>query len=427
MNALEELLSDLKDVCAGLVDKRQGQTCRYTMADIGLAAFSVFFMQSPSFLAHQRTLAAGHGRSNCQTLLGMAAIPSDNHIRQMLDGNTPAAFDGLFVTAVEAVAAAQGLAEFQRLDGRVLIALDGTEHFCSRKIGCPQCSHRRRSDGGVEYFPSFLAASLVAPGHTQVLPLMPEFITPQDGAAKQDCERAAAKRWLARHGTHFAGLRPVYLGDDLHACQPIASAIRDTGGNFILTCKPSSHQTLAEYLTGVDLTEHHRIVRHRGKSTTYVYRWLAEVPLRASADALDVNWFSIEILNAKGQRTYYNSFVTDLPVTAGTVADLAACGRARWKIENETFNVLKTHGYHLEHNFGHGKLTLASLLVTFNLLAFAFHTVATLSVLAWRNAIAARGTRHDFFQHLRTVTAYIIFPDWQVLLLAITDPKARPP
>src|SRR4051812_29680577 len=105
MNALEELLSDLKDVCAGLVDKRQGQTCRYTMADIGLAAFSVFFMQSPSFLAHQRTLAAGHGRSNCQTLLGMSAIPSDNHIRQMLDGNTPAAFDGLFVTAVEAVAA----------------------------------------------------------------------------------------------------------------------------------------------------------------------------------------------------------------------------------------------------------------------------------------------------------------------------------
>jgi hypothetical protein len=119
--------------------------------------------------------------------------------------------------------------------------------------------------------------------------------------------------------------------------------------------------------------------------------------------------------------------VTDLPVTAGTVADLAACGRARWKIENETFNVLKTHGYHLEHNFGHGKLTLANLLVTFNLLAFAFHTVATLSVLAWRNAIAARGTKRDFFQHLRTVTAYIIFADWPVLLLAITDPKARSP
>src|SRR3954451_15430369 len=108
MNALEELLSDLKEVCAGLDDKRVGPGYRYTMADIGLAAFSGVFMQSPSFLGHQRTLAEGHGRSNCQTLFGMAAIPSDNHIRQMLDGNSPAAFDGLFVTAVEAVAAAGG-------------------------------------------------------------------------------------------------------------------------------------------------------------------------------------------------------------------------------------------------------------------------------------------------------------------------------
>lgn len=421
-------MSDLREVCAGLKDKRQGQKCRYTMADIGLAAFSVFFMQSPSFLAHQRALASGHGRSNCQSLLGMSAIPSDNHIRQMLDGNAPAAFDGVFLRVVESLAAAGGLAAFQRLDGRVLVALDGTEHFCSRKIGCRHCSHRRRSDGSVEYFHSFLAASLVAPGTAQVLPLPPEFITPQDGAEKQDCERAAAKRWLAKHGASLAHLRPVFLGDDLYACQPIAAAIAKAGANFILTCKPSSHQTIAEYLAGVELEEHRQVVRRPGKrSSTHIYRWLSQVPLRAGEDALLVNWFSIEILNAKGQRTYYNSFVTDLPVTPQTVAELAACGRARWKIENETFNVLKTNGYNLEHNFGHGKTTLASLLVTLNLLAFAFHTLALLAVLAWRNARAARGASYAFFEHLRTITAYLVFSGWDHLLMAIADPKAQPP
>ena len=158
MNALEELLSDLKEVCAGLDDKRVGPGYRYTMADIGLAAFSVFFMQSPSFLGHQRALAEGHGRSNCQTLFGMAAIPSDNHIRQMLDGNSPAAFDGLFLKGLETTAAADGLAPFKRLGGRLLVALDGTEHFGSRKLGCPQCSARRRTDGGTEYFHAFLGA-----------------------------------------------------------------------------------------------------------------------------------------------------------------------------------------------------------------------------------------------------------------------------
>jgi hypothetical protein len=427
MSALEKLLSELREVCAGLEDKRQGQACRYTMADIGLAAFSVFFLQSPSFLGHQRALAAGHGRSNCQTLLGMSAIPSDNHIRQMLDGNPPAAFDGLFVKALESVAAADGLSAFQRLDGRLLIALDGTEHFCSRKIGCPRCSTRRRTDGGTEYFHAFLGASVVAPGHTQVLPLPAEFITPQDGAEKQDCERAAAKRWLARHGAGIARFRPVYLGDDLYACQPIVCAFQESGGNFILTCKPGSHQTITEYLTGVDLQEHRQVVVQRGKRITHVYRWLTEVPLRGTADAVTVNWFSVEVLNGSGKRTYYNSFITDLPVSADRVAELAACGRARWKIENETFNVLKTNGYNLEHNFGHGKLTLSNLLVTLNLLAFTFHTVANLCVLAWRTAVAARGARYRFFEHLRTITAYIVFPDWQSLLDAITDPKARPP
>jgi hypothetical protein len=427
VSALEELLSDLRDVCAGLADKRQGQKCRYTMADIGLAAFSVFFMQSPSFLAHQRVLAAGHGRSNCQTLLGMSAIPSDNHIRQMLDGNRPDVFDGLFVKAVAMAAAAGGLSAFQCLDGRVLIALDGSEHFCSRKIACAQCSRRRRSDGGVDYFHSFLGASLVAPGRAQVLPLPAEFIVPQDGAEKQDCERAAAKRWLVKHGPSFAPFRPVFLGDDLYACQPTASAIRDAGGNFILTCKPSSHRTIAEYLAGVDLEEHRQTIVRRGKRSTHIYRWLNQVPLRDGAEALLVNWFSLEIRDAKANRTYYNSFVTDLPVAADTVADLAACGRARWKIENETFNVLKTNGYNLEHNFGHGKLTLANLLVALNLLAFAFHTLAQLAVLAWRAAAAARGPGYAFFEHLRTITAYIVFPDWQSLLHAIADPKARPP
>ena len=387
----------------------------------------MFFLQSPSFLGHQRALAAGHGRSNCQTLLGMSAIPSDNHIRQMLDGNSPAAFDGLFVKALESVAAADGLSAFQRLGGRLLIALDGTEHFGSRKIGCPRCSTRRRTDGGTEYFHAFLGASAVAPGHTQVLPLPAEFIAPQDGAAKQDCERAAAKRWLARHGASIARFRPVYLGDDLYAGQPIVCAIQESGGNFILTCKPGSHQTITEYLTGVDLQEHRQVVVQRGKRITCVYRWLTEVPLRGTADAVTVNWFSVEVLNGSGKRTDDNSFITDLPVTTDSVAELAACGRARWKIENETFNVLKTNGDNLEHSFGHGKLTLSNLLVSLNLLAFAFHTVANLCVLAWRTAVAARGARDRFFEHLRTITAYIVFPDWQSLLDAVTDPKARSP
>ena len=426
MTVLESLIAELKDVCAGLPDRRKGprREGEYTMADIGLSAFSVFFMGSPSFLAHQRRLAEGHGRSNCQSLFGMTAIPTDVYIRQMLDGAPPSAFDPLFFKTIETDGV---LAPFQRLGGRTLIALDGTECFCSREIHCQRCSTRKRSDGGTEYFHAFLGASIVAPGHQQVLPLPPEFIAPQDGAEKQDCERNAAKRWLARHGPAVRHLRPIFLGDDLFACQPIATAVQQAGGNFIFTCKPASHPTITEYLNGAELEEYRQTTVTRGKRTTTIHRWLSAVPMRDTKDALSVNWLSVEIQNAKGKRTYYNSFVTDLPVTSGNVAELAACGRARWKIENETFNVLKTNGYHLEHNFGHGKETLASVLVTLNLLAFALHTAARLALLAWRQAVIARGATYRFFEHLRTVTAYVVFENWDHLLRSIEAAAVRPP
>ena len=75
MERLDSLIATMRGVCAGLPDKRRGRNVHYAMADIGMAAFSVFFMQSPSFLALE-----GCGRSNCQTLFGMMAIPSDNHV-----------------------------------------------------------------------------------------------------------------------------------------------------------------------------------------------------------------------------------------------------------------------------------------------------------------------------------------------------------
>jgi len=125
------------------------------MADIGLAAFSLFFMQSPSFLTHQKALVAGpgRGRSNAHGLFAMTAIPSDNHIRAMLDGAPSDHFDPVFADFVRALDARGGLAGMRRLDGRVLIALDGSEHFRSRKISCPQCSTRQRTDGERAYFP----------------------------------------------------------------------------------------------------------------------------------------------------------------------------------------------------------------------------------------------------------------------------------
>jgi hypothetical protein len=421
----------VQETCAGLPDRRRGKNRQYTMADIGVAAFSVFFMQSPSFLAHQRHLAqgAGHGRSNCETLFGMTKIPSDNHIRDMLDGVPPECFHPPLIAAFDLLERGGGLTAFRRLGHHVLIAFDGTEYYRSAKLHCPCCSTRKRSGGKIEYFHSMVAATLVAPGHNQVVPLQPEFVVPQDGHDKQDCESMAARRWLAAHGAHYVRLDPVYLGDDLYSRQPTCQDVLATGGHFLFVCKPSSHPTIEEYLTGIELPELTQQVKRGRARFTYTYRWLADVPLRADADAMTVNWLMIEIRNAAGEVTYRNSFITDLPVDRDNVVELAACGRARWKIENESFNTLKTKGYNLEHNFGHGQHHLSAVLAILNLTAFAFHTVAELLVGLWRNALHQIGARAHFFSHLRAITAYILFPSWSDLLqtLAGAIPQPRPP
>jgi hypothetical protein len=204
---LDALLGSLPGCLDGFPDKRRGINTTYSMGDFGMAAFSVFFMQSPSFLAHQRQFEQGHGLSNATSLFGIGKIPSDNHIRDMLDPAAPGLLHPVFAEAVDQIRHIDGgLDVFRRLDGHLLIALDGTEYHCSRKIHCPHCSTRLRGKGETEYFHTMLAATLVAPGHDKVIPLEPEFIIPQDGAEKQDCETMAAKRWLAAHGRRYAAL-----------------------------------------------------------------------------------------------------------------------------------------------------------------------------------------------------------------------------
>jgi hypothetical protein len=430
MRLLDDLLGSLRTCFETFPDGRRGANGQYTMADFGMSAFSVFFMQSPSFLAHQRRMEEGHGRSNCQSLFGVARIPSDNRIRAMLDPASPDLLNPVFFELTSRLERRKdGLDVFQRLGGHVLIALDGTEYFCSKEISCPNCLSRRRGAAGTEYYHAMLGATLVAPGHDKVIPLPPEFIVPQDGADKQDCENAAAKRWLAAHGSRYAALKPIYLGDDLFSRQPLCEAVKAAGGDFIFVCKPSSHPLIDEYVAGAELSTSERTVKKGKKRSIYRYRWICGIPLRDGKDALAVNWLEIEITDAAGKVTYRNSFVTTLDVHAGNAVELADCGRARWKIENETFNVLKTKGYHLEHNFGHGKKNLSTVLVALNLLAFAMHTACEIMDELWCLARQKHGSRSQFFSSMAAATAFLLFPSWEDFLqtIAFVRPPPAPP
>lgn len=419
MRRWDELVGSLRQTLAALPDSRTGDNTKYSMEDIGLSAFSVFFTQSPSFLAAQKTLQQAKGQSNAQSLFQIEQIACDNHIRDTLDAVAPDKLFPLYDEVYLALRQAGLLESFRAVHQTLLIALDGTWYFSSQKIHCPQCCCLEHKSGDKTYYHSAVTPVIVAPGQAQAIPLRPEFITPQDGHTKQDCEIAAAKRWLEHNAATYSPLQATLLGDDLYAHQPFCRRTLLHDLHFIFVCKPDSHTTLYAWVNLLQ-SPHLRTLKTRVKKGsrfhTYTYRYANAVPLAEGQDALKVNWCELTVSDPEGKVLYLNGWVTDFTITDQNVAAIVAAGRARWKIENENNNTLKTKGYHLEHNFGHGKKHLSSLLAALNILAFLYHTFLSFTDENYRLIRATLPTRQTFFDDLRALTRYILFPNWDALL-----------
>ena len=422
MNSLtfDNLVSQFRELLARFPDKRTGNNTIHSMEDAALGAFSVFFTQSPSFLAFQRSMQETRGQNNAQTLFGVGQIPCDNHIRALLDAVAPAYALPMFATIFEALRELGYLESFRSINGDLLIPLDGTQYNTSKSIHCAQCSQTRHRNGQITYSHTMITPVIAAPGQSAVIALEPEFITPQDGHDKQDCENAAAKRWIRRYGPRYREPGATVLGDDLYSRQPLCEAILEQGLNFILVCKPDSHKTLYEWVAGLESAGGvQKLVkkRRRGKKIEIdTYRFVNRVPLRDGDDAMEVNWCELTSTCADGIVTYKNAFATNHEITGHNVAELVDAGRARWKVENENNNTLKTKGYHLSHNFGHGRQHLSTLLATLNLLAFLFHTVLGLTDSKYQLIRQKLPTRKTFFDDIRALTRYLCFETWDSLL-----------
>jgi hypothetical protein len=416
----DELVGYLKLQFMLFPDNRQGFNARYSILDAGLGAFSVFFMQSPSFLSHQTQLQENKGRNNANSLFQIKHIISDNQIRNLLDPVSPTHLISVFTMIYKKLKEAGYIEPYRCLNNTILIALDGVCYHSSNQISCEQCYRREHKNGKVTYSHSAITPVIVAPGNSHVISLYPEFITPQDGHDKQDSEHAAVKRWLLNHAGQYQAEGVTFLGDDLYSCQPICQAILDAKCHYLLTCKPDSHQTLYECVNALDkLNKLHTVViqrRHGKKHFIDTYRFINQVPLRDGDDSLMVNWCEIITTDPHGEILYKNTFITDHHIHEKNVPEVVQSGRARWKIENENNNTLKTKGYHLEHNFGHGEHYLSQLLMTMNLLAFLYHTVLHFIDKSYQLIRHKLPTRKTFFDDLRALTRYMYFDNWNALM-----------
>lgn len=208
--------------------------------------------------------------------------------------------------------------------------------------------------------------------------------------------------------------------------EPFCQDLLTQGFHFILVCKPDSHKTLYEWVASFEKTgdlQTFSLQKWNGRfHQRTTYRYLNQVPLNGSETALEVNWVELTVTRTDtGEILYKNAFITDFPLTPSTVPQIVQAGQTRWKVENENTNVLKTKGYHLEHNYGHGSQFLSTTLLTLNLLAFLAHTFLEVVDTQYRTLRQVLSARKTFFHDFTTLTKYLFFDSWSHLIAFMAE------
>ncbi|RLD50174.1 MAG: transposase [Bacteroidetes bacterium] len=300
-----------------------------------------------------------------------------------------------------------------------LVSGDGTEYFKSNKIGCGNCLQRNLKDGSKQNHHQFYGAAIVHPDIRQVVPLAPEPIVKQDGGTKNDCERNASKRWLADFRKAHPKLPGVVIEDALSSNAPHIREIKGRNLRFILGVKESDHGFLfghvkSEKKSG-NVTEH--TITQGDK--THIFSFINNVPLNKSNQDLLLNFLEYWEVNNKTGKTQHFSWVTDLKLKIKNVYDIMRGGRARWKIENETFNTLKNHDYHFGHNYGHGKKNLSVNLALLMMLAFLIDQTLEISCNLFRGALKENGARIRLWSEIRELFNTYLFDSMNQIYEAV--------
>ena len=409
-------------------DQRRGPV-EYSIHDCLMSALAMMFFQDPSILQFQKRLQETANRNNLQTLFNVEKIPAETQMRDVIDSCEPDRIEAVFTDFYRNLQRGKQLNGYQVLDGRYLILLDGSEYFSSEKIHCPGCLRKESQKGKIRYHHQILQAVLAHPDQKVVIPLAPEQVRNEDGTEKQDCEINAGKRILHDIRKAHPKLRIIIGGDGLYSKQPFINELKKARMSYVLVAKSTDHKVLFEWVDELRaMGETSRLELKDHKGNTHLYQWTNQVPLNGQAQSDDVNFFEYSLIRKDGKVTFYNSWVTDIEVDRHNIVELVKIGRARWKVENEAFNTLKNQGYHIEHNFGHGKNNLSYIFFLLNLLAFTIHQIGQLCDPLYQRCRGKFTSRKEFWNQLRCTLRIIVFSTWESLLSLIIDPDNwKPP
>jgi len=385
------------------------------LADALMSAFAMFSLKDPSLLAFEDRRS---GDTNLNTIYKIDTVPCDTQMRTILDGVDPSDIEPLFSDIFRQLQRGKALKNMMFMDGCYLLSVDGTGYFSSNTIHCDSCSVKTNSKTGkITYYHQMLGAAIVHPDHREVIPLAPEPIIKQDGVEKNDCERNASKRFLDKLRKVHPQLRLIVTEDGLSSNAPHIHELEKHQLHYIIGVKKGDHAFLFDYIESVVNKDLITEIEYEDNGTIRRFRFINKVPLNASNQDLLVNF--VEYWETTPKKTMHFSWVTNLQVTEENVYKIMRGGRARWKIENETFNTLKNQGYNFEHNYGHGDKNLSVVFAMLMMLAFLVDQAQQHTCQLFRSVWKKLGSKRSLWEKIRFLYFGFKFDSMESILTAL--------
>jgi hypothetical protein len=214
-------------------------------------------------------------------------------------------------------------------------------------------------------------------------------------------------------------LKFIITEDALSSNAPHIETLHAYGCHYILGIKEGDHAYLFQQVQAAE--EAGRVTyyeRHdRAAGVMHRFRFVNNVPLNALRADVRVNF--IEYWEIGQNQVQHFSWVTDLRVSKRNVYKLMRGGRARWKIENETFNTLKNQGYNFEHNYGHGEQNLSVVFATLMMLAFLVDQTQQLCCALFQAVWAKLGSKRLLWERMRALFYDYAFASMRQLFEAL--------
>lgn len=395
---IDELIKLVRDGFMSIKDHRKYNST-YSLGDLLSAGFAIFSLKDPSLLAFRQQFPLRS--ENLKRIYGIEQIPEDTALREGLDGVNPIALQAQFKPLVDRLRQEGMVQKRQVLDGYTVLAGDGTQHFCSGSRSCAHCLTKEHRNGSTTYHHQLLGAVWVQPGEKTVFPIAVEPIVRQDGNVKNDCELNAAKRLVPQIRQVMPEEKILLTLDALYTNAPLIRLLMEHHISFLIGVKDGYVPIQVQRLTSEGTM---REISWETKDRLCAIQFANGLILNGQNQDLQVNYLEyMEVDPNTAEVIYFNSWITDLPITEENALEMVGVARTRWKIENETFNTLKNQGYHLEHNFGHGTKYLATNFAILTFLAFLTDQIAQCLDNAFQKALEICKTKKALWEKVRQV------------------------